>query len=99
MRIPSTTHVRREEAPAPIKQQITRLSPHQNAKVMAVLLAVSTALFCIPFALFMMAFGPKGSGVAAVPFLLTAKTSQTTFANSSKRSSEAKCAREPCVYT
>lgn len=35
-----------------MKQQIERFSPHQNAKVFAVLMAVSSLVFFIPFFIF-----------------------------------------------
>lgn len=34
-----------------MKQQIARFSPHQNAKVAAVLMAVTSLLFIVPFVL------------------------------------------------
>jgi hypothetical protein len=34
-----------------MKQQVTRVSPHQTAKVAAVLMAVTSLIFIIPFAL------------------------------------------------
>ena len=41
-----------------MKQQIARLSPHQNGKVFAVLALVSSLLFMIPFMLFALASTP-----------------------------------------
>jgi hypothetical protein len=41
-----------------MKQQITRLSPHQNGKVFAVLCAVSSLVFLVPFTLFFLASAP-----------------------------------------
>lgn len=35
-----------------MKQQIVRLSPHQNAKVFAVLMAVGSLVFLVPFFIF-----------------------------------------------
>lgn len=43
-----------------MKQQIARLSPHQNGKVFAVLMAVASLVFLIPFLLFMAAVMPAG---------------------------------------
>jgi hypothetical protein len=42
-----------------MKQQVTRFSPHQNGKVMAVLMAVSSLIFVLPFFLIgsMLGFG------------------------------------------
>jgi len=43
-----------------MKQQIVRLSPHQNAKVAAVLCAVSSLVFAIPmFLMFMFTAPPQ----------------------------------------
>lgn len=54
-----------------MKQQVLRLSPHQNGKVMAVLMAVSSLIFFVPFGLVMMAIAPKGAGMPGlVMFLL-----------------------------
>lgn len=41
-----------------MKQQIARFSPHQNGKVFAVLLAVSSLVFVMPFILLAYAMGP-----------------------------------------
>ncbi len=43
-----------------MKQQITRLSPHQNGKVFAVLMAVGSLVFLIPFFLFFTTVMPAG---------------------------------------
>ncbi len=40
-----------------MKQQIARFSPHQNAKVMAVMMAVTSLIFLIPFVLLATVFG------------------------------------------
>lgn len=45
-----------------MKQQIKRLSPHQNAKVFAVLMAVNSLVILLPFFLFSMAYMPMGVG-------------------------------------
>jgi hypothetical protein len=58
----------RKEAPA-MKQQVARLSPHQNGKVFGVLAGVSSLVFLVPFVLFFSAFGPRG-GPPTVMFLL-----------------------------
>jgi len=42
-----------------MKQQVQRLSPHQNAKVFAVLMAVGSLIFLIPFSLVMLASAPE----------------------------------------
>ena len=41
-----------------MKQQIARFSPHQNGKVFAVLFAVSSLVFLVPFTLFFLASAP-----------------------------------------
>lgn len=45
-----------------MKKQIERLSPHQNGKVVAVLMAVSSLVFLAPLMLLAAAFSPKGAG-------------------------------------
>lgn len=52
-----------------MKKQIARFSPHQNAKVFAVLMAVSSLVFLVPFMLMATSFGPKGSAPPAFFFL------------------------------
>lgn len=44
-----------------VKHQIKRLSPHQNAKVSAVMMAVMSLLIVVPFGLIAMAFSPSGA--------------------------------------
>lgn len=44
-----------------MKQQIARLSPHQNGKVFAVISAVMSLVFLVPFFLMFAAFGPSES--------------------------------------
>ena len=53
-----------------MKQQVSRLSPHQNGKVFAVLMAVTSLVFLVPMGLFMMVAGPRGTGAAGFMFLL-----------------------------
>lgn len=48
-----------------MKIEIRHLPPHQNAKVVAVILTLSTLLFALPFMLLMGPMGPHG---AAVPW-------------------------------
>jgi hypothetical protein len=43
-----------------MKQQIARFSPHQNAKVVAILSAVGSAIFLVPFVLLVMFAVPPG---------------------------------------
>jgi hypothetical protein len=52
-----------------MKKQIERFSPHQNAKVFAVLMTVSSMVFVVPFMLMASAFGPKDSAPPAFFFL------------------------------
>jgi hypothetical protein len=53
-----------------MKQQVQRFSLHQNAKVFAVLMTLSSCIFIIPMALFASAFAPAGSGPSGLLFLL-----------------------------
>jgi len=41
-----------------MRQQIERLSPHQNAKVFAIVMAVGSLFFMVPFMLFAIASAP-----------------------------------------
>ena len=41
-----------------MKQQVARFSPHQNGKVFAVLMAVTSLIFLVPFFLLFSSFGP-----------------------------------------
>jgi hypothetical protein len=43
-----------------MKQQVARFSPHQNGKVMAVLMAVVSLIFLLPFMLIGSMFGLGG---------------------------------------
>jgi len=52
-----------------MKQQVSRLSPHQNGKVFAVLMAISSLVLFVPFALIASAFDPA-HGASAMMFLL-----------------------------
>lgn len=45
-----------------MKKQIERLSPHQNGKVLAVLMAVSSIFLFLPFILIVGLATPKGMG-------------------------------------
>jgi Zn-dependent protease with chaperone function len=45
-----------------MKQQVIRLSPHQNGKVFAVLMAVSSLVFVFPFMLLVGLAAPPQSG-------------------------------------
>lgn len=43
-----------------MKFQISRFSPHQNGKVFAVLMAISSLVFVVPFVFMASAMGPAG---------------------------------------
>jgi cation transporter-like permease len=45
-----------------MKKQITRFSPHQNAKVFAILMALGSLVFLVPFMLIALAQAPAGGG-------------------------------------
>jgi hypothetical protein len=54
-----------------MKHQIARLSPHQNAKVFAVLMAVASLVIVIPMSLIFYAAGPgKAGGMSLLPIVL-----------------------------
>lgn len=53
-----------------MKQQISRLSPHQNAKVFGVLMAVGSLVFVLPLVLLASAFGPKENQAPVIMFLI-----------------------------
>jgi hypothetical protein len=54
-----------------MKHQIARFSPHQNAKVFAVLMAVGSLVIVIPMSLIFYAAGPaKAGGMSMLPILL-----------------------------
>ncbi len=54
-----------------MKQQVTRLSPHQNGKVFGVLTAVTSLVFVVPFFLFSLTFAGGGSNwmILLMPFM------------------------------
>ena len=45
-----------------MKNQIERFSPHQNGKVVAVLMALTSLVFVIPFMLLASLASPRGAG-------------------------------------
>lgn len=53
-----------------MNQQVARLSPHQNGKVVAVLMAVTSLIFIIPFFVFFGLVGPAGSRPPLLMMLL-----------------------------
>jgi hypothetical protein len=53
-----------------MKTRIQKFSPHQNAKVFAVLMAVSSLIFLVPFALFANAIVPDGQALPMSTLLL-----------------------------
>lgn len=57
-----------------MKHQIARFSPHQNAKVFAVLMAVGSLVFLVPFMLLTIGMAPQGAAppwafVIALPLI------------------------------
>jgi hypothetical protein len=52
-----------------MKQQVSRLSPHQNGKVFGVLMGLGSLVVVLPFMLVMMAFAPAG-GAGSPPVLM-----------------------------
>lgn len=54
-----------------MKQQIIRFSPHQNGKVFAILLAVSSLIFMVPFVLLAFASAPA-QATPSMGFLVAA---------------------------
>lgn len=53
-----------------MKQQVSRLSPHQNGKVFAILMAISSLVFLIPAMLIMAGTMPGGAGPTWLMLLL-----------------------------
>ena len=53
-----------------MKKQIERFSPHQNGKVFAVLMAVTSLVFLIPFALIAAVAMPPGRGPSLLVLIL-----------------------------
>ena len=53
-----------------MKQQISRLSPHQNGKVFAVLMTVTSLIFLVPMFLIASAFMPEGKGMPVLMMVL-----------------------------
>ncbi len=53
-----------------MKRQIERFSPHQNGKVFAVLMALSSLVFVVPFMLIASLAGPRGMGPPMFMFVL-----------------------------
>ena len=53
-----------------MKIQIKRFAPHQNAKVFAVLMAVGSLIFVLPFMLIASIAAPKGSGPPPFMFVI-----------------------------
>jgi len=53
-----------------MNQQVARLSPHQNGKVVAVLMAATSLIFIIPFFVFFGLVGPAGSRPPLLMMLL-----------------------------
>ncbi len=63
-----------------MKQQISRLSPHQNGKVFGVMMAVTSLVFLVPVALVFALVQPAGKGGPSILFLLFAPVMYLVFA-------------------
>jgi len=53
-----------------MKQQISRLSPHQNGKVFAVLMTVTSLIVLVPMFLIASAFMPEGQRIPVLVMVL-----------------------------
>jgi hypothetical protein len=53
-----------------MKQQVARFSPHQNGKVFAILMAVGSLIFLVPFTLVAFFAAPKEAGPPMFMFLV-----------------------------
>ena len=53
-----------------MKQQIARLSPHQNGKVLAVFMTAMSLVFLVPMFLIASAFMPEGEGMPVLAIVL-----------------------------
>lgn len=53
-----------------MKQQVAKLSPHQNGKVFAILMALSSLVFIVPFGLFAVVSAPAGARGPMFMFLV-----------------------------
>lgn len=54
-----------------MKHQITRFSPHQNAKVFAVLMAITSLVFLVPFLMIVSLASPHRMAPPALFMILT----------------------------
>ena len=54
-----------------MKQQVARFSPHQNGKVFAVLMAVTSLVFVLPMMLFASITAPPGTAPPTAFFVLS----------------------------
>ena len=61
-----------------MKQQVVRFSPHQNGKVMAVMMAVTSLIFVIPFVLIGSMFG-MGAGRSSIWMIIAAPVFYLVF--------------------
>jgi hypothetical protein len=57
-----------------MKQQVTRLSPHQNGKIFAVLMAVTSLVFVVPAVLVSNTLGDKENALPMYMVLLLLMT-------------------------
>lgn len=53
-----------------MRQEITRFAPHQNAKVLALLVAIGSLVFVLPFMLWAQMVMPDGMGPSSLMILL-----------------------------
>lgn len=53
-----------------MKKQIERLSPHQNGKVLGILMAVSSLILFVPFMLVASSFAPPGTAGPGIGMML-----------------------------
>ena len=53
-----------------MKQQVARFSPHQNGKVFAILMAIGSLVFLVPFVLLASLAAPKEAAPPLFMFLL-----------------------------
>jgi hypothetical protein len=53
-----------------MKHQVTRLSPHQNSKVAAILMAFLSLVLFAPFAIITGFFAPQGKGPSLIMLLI-----------------------------
>jgi hypothetical protein len=65
------SHLQRARRRATMKHQITRFSPHRNAKILALTMALSTAAILIPLGIIAALVLPPEEGLTAKSLLAT----------------------------